>query len=138
MKKTHIVLIILAAVAASIMVATYVGLGTNETFDTAFQNPGTVYKIKGRLDKTKAIIYDPQINTNLCVFHMTDQNGETHKVLYTNIDQPKPQGLEMSEEINLHGKVVDGEFLGHKMDLKCPSKYNEEKHLLNESAANNP
>jgi cytochrome c-type biogenesis protein CcmE len=138
MKKTHIVLIVLAAAVASILVATYMGLGTTETFDTAFDNPGKVYKIKGTLDKSQEIIYDPQVNTSLCVFHMTDQNGRTQKVLYSNIDQPKPQGLEMSEEINLHGKVVDGEFLSHKMELKCPSKYNTEKHLLNESAAKNP
>lgn len=138
MKKSSIILIVLVAVAASVLVGTYVGLGTNENFDTAFENPGKVYKIKGTLDRTHEIIYDPQVNSSLCIFYLTDQNGETHRVYYTNMDQPKPQGLEMSEEINLHGKVEEGEFHAHKMELKCPSKYNKDKHMLNESAASNP
>ena len=39
-------------------------------------------------------------------------------------------GLENSESIDLYGSVVGDEFHATEMLMKCPSKYNENNHVL--------
>ena len=46
------------------------------------------------------------------------------------LNQPKPTGLENSESIDLYGSVVGEEFHATEMLMKCPSKYNENNHVL--------
>ncbi|MGB0135779.1 MAG: cytochrome c maturation protein CcmE [Flavobacteriales bacterium] len=128
MQKTHVVLVILFAALAGILVFNFVDTSSNEPFATAFEMPGTTYKIKGTVDKAKGIHYDPEVDANLCTFYVTDTEGQTVQVHYRNSEDPRPQGLEQSEEIDLYGKVVDGRFESSKVMLKCPSKYDEDKH----------
>lgn len=130
MKKTHVVLIITLAVFAGMLVFNFVDTSSNQPFEVAFDNPGETYKIKGDIDKSKGIHYDPEVDAALCIFYVTDTDGRTEKVLYRNPEDPRPQGLEQSEEVDLYGKVVDGEFHSKKVMLKCPSKYDDQKHEL--------
>jgi cytochrome c-type biogenesis protein CcmE len=127
MKKSHIVLVILAIAMIGVLVTTYSDLGTKEVFEVAFENPGKEYMVSGKLDKTAAITYDPEVDASRTVFSMVDNQGRVERVT---LDQAKPQGLEQSESIDLYGSVVDGEFIASKILMKCPSKYNENQHLL--------
>lgn len=128
MKKTHVVLILLLATFAGILVFNFMDTSSNEPFGIAFERPGETFKVKGTVDKSKGIHYDPEVDAELCVFYVTDTEGRTEKVHYRNAEDPRPQGLEQSEEIDLYGKVVDGQFESSKVMLKCPSKYDEDKH----------
>ena len=72
-------------------------------------------------------------NPNLTIFEMIDKKGNKNTV---HLLDSKPQGLEQSEDITLHGKM-DGEvFTATDMQMKCPSKYNENKHDIQEIAQN--
>jgi cytochrome c-type biogenesis protein CcmE len=122
---------------AGIVIATYSDTSTSVNFTEAFANPGQEFKISGTLDKTKEIIYDPQIDAELCTFFVTDQDGTTKKVYYRSNQDPKPMGLEQSESIDMYGSVVEDEFHASEVLMKCPSKYNENKHLIDETAENN-
>lgn len=135
MKKTHVVVIIALAALAAIVVGVLSDRTTSEPFDVVFSNPGKTFKVKGTVNKARGIQYDPEVDANLCIFYVTDTLGRTEKVIYRNPEDPKPQGLEQSEEIDLYGKVVDGEFHSKKVLLKCPSKYDEDKHEF-ETATN--
>lgn len=128
MKNTHVVLVLVMAMVLGIIVFNFVDTTSQESFATAAANPGTTYKIKGTVDKAKGVHYDPQVDANLCIFYVTDTEGNTQKVYYRNSDDPRPQGLEQSEDVDLYGEYVDGEFHSSKVMLKCPSKYDEEKH----------
>ena len=75
--------------------------------------------------------YDPQVNTSLTKFHLTDKSGAVHEVW---LEKAKPTGLERSESIDLYGKAGDGHFRATEMLMKCPSKYNEQNHLLDTEA----
>jgi cytochrome c-type biogenesis protein CcmE len=135
MKKSHIVLICLVAVVSAILVSTYTSSVDSSTFAQAKAEPGKSFKITGTFDKTRAVEYDALRDANLTVFHMVDATGKTHEVkLHDN--QGKPMGLEQSESVTIEGKFdASGEFHAHHLLMKCPSKYNDQKHSL--SAENN-
>jgi len=133
MKKTEIALIIIAAVAIAAMVSALGSSGQAEVFATAFANPGEDYKINGTLVREEPITYEPEINPELTVFTMKDKDGKTAVV---HLNESKKQGFEQSETINLYGTVgEDGIFYGHDMQMKCPSKYNEQKHQVEQKAS---
>lgn len=133
MKKSQIALFILIAAVIGVMVINYASLSTSETFTSAQNNPGAEFKISGVLDKTKEVRYDPEMNADQTVFSMMDSEGKSETVY---LAEAKPQGLEQSESIDLYGSYVDGEFHASKMLMKCPSKYNDEKHALDGTAQN--
>lgn len=132
MKKTHIIFIILIAVIVGTFIATFTGSSTSVTFDEAFENPGVEFKVSGTLDRTKPVLYDPQTNSELTIFHMRDKDDNVREV---KLRKSKPTGIEQSESIDLYGTVVDGEFVASEMLMKCPSKYNENNHSLETAEA---
>ncbi|MGB2424261.1 MAG: cytochrome c maturation protein CcmE, partial [Flavobacteriales bacterium] len=71
--------------------------------------------------------YDPQKNTSLTKFHLTDKSGAVREVW---LEKAKPTGLERSESVDLYGKADGEHFRATEMLMKCPSKYNEQNHLL--------
>ena len=127
MKKTHVVLIIVVGILIAAMIGMFNATTTSVGFDEAFEKAGTEFKVSGTLDETQPIVYNPEENHALTVFYMTDKLGKTTKV---NLKKPRPQGIERSESIDLYGKVVDGEFYASEMLMKCPSKYNENNHII--------
>ncbi|MBL7942243.1 MAG: cytochrome c maturation protein CcmE [Flavobacteriales bacterium] len=135
MKKIHIILIALIAVVAAILVSTYTAANTSVTFSEAKQTPGKEFKVSGFFDPAFPVENDPLKDANLTVFNMKDKNGETQRI-YLNSKEGRPVDLERSESVNLFGSYNDaGEFHATDIQMKCPSKYNQNKHLL-ETAAN--
>lgn len=133
MKKTHIVGVIVIAVAIAFMIASVNDSSSYADFDEAFSNPGKEYHVVGQLDRSQTISYEPEINPNLTTFSMIDNNGEIRKVV---LNKSKPQDFERSESVVLIGKAQGEEFHATEMLMKCPSKYKEEgKFELEETAS---
>lgn len=130
MKKTNIVLLVLIAVVSAILISVYVGTVPSTTFEGAKSADGKNVRITGTLDKTQPIEYDPLANANLTKFHVMDSTGHSEKI-YLTYEKGKPDGLEFSEKITLLGKYEeDGAFHANDIQMKCPSKYNDQKHSL--------
>lgn len=128
MKRTHIALIIVIAVAVgAIMVAindasTYVG------FARAEAHPGTEYTVIGKLDKEAPMHYEAR--ANIFTFTAIDKKGVARKVIYR---QPKPQDFERSEEITMKGHASDSAFIAREILMKCPSKYQNQKQVAGQT-----
>ncbi|MFM7054583.1 MAG: cytochrome c maturation protein CcmE [Bacteroidota bacterium] len=123
MKKTHIIAITVIAILLGVIVSTISDSSTYASFSTAIDNEGDMYHVVGKLNREKDFIYNPSENANIFGFYLIDNDGKEMKVLY---NDTKPQDFEMSEQVVVIGKVVEGEFRVAKGDLlmKCPSKYN--------------
>jgi len=128
MKRTHIALIMVIAVAVgAIMVAindasTYVG------FLQAEAQPGTEYTVIGQLDKEAPMNYDAR--ANVFTFQAVDKNGDVRQVVYR---EPKPQDFERSEEITMKGHATDSAFVAREILMKCPSKYNDQQQMAGQT-----
>ena len=131
MKRTHIILLLLVAGLMGTFIATITSTSRSVGFDTAFQDPGVEFKVSGTLVTSEPIEYDPQVNTGLTKFHMMDKEGVIREVW---LEKAKPTGLERSESIDLYGKANGDHFRATEMLMKCPSKYNEQNHLLESEA----
>lgn len=127
MKKSHIILIILIAVLMGALFGTVMDSSEFAGFDEAFSNPGKEFRVSGFLDKTEEVIYEPTVNPGITMFTMKDKKGNASQVI---LQKSKPTGLENSESIVLIGKVEEDVFVAKDMQMKCPSKYNQEKHLI--------
>jgi len=123
MKKTHIIGIVIIAVALAALVSTISNSSTYAPFSKAIDEEGKTYHIVGQLNREKEFIYNPEQNANLFGFYLIDSEGKEMKVFF---NDSKPQDFEKSEQIVVIGKVVGNEFHVAKGDLlmKCPSKYN--------------
>ncbi len=121
MKKTHIIAIVVIAVAIGAIMTTISDAGTFVAFTEAQDNPGVEYQVVGVLNKEKDLIYNPEEDANLFCFYMTDNEGVERKVSFHGA---KPQDFERSEQIVVTGKFKAEEFHASKILMKCPSKYN--------------
>ncbi len=122
MKKTHIIAIIVIAVALGAIMTTVSDSSTYSNFSEAIENPGKEYHVVGQLNKDAEMTYDPEVNANLFAFSMIDNNGDEQRVHFAG---SKPQDFERSEQIVLVGKYENDTFQASKILMKCPSKYNE-------------
>jgi cytochrome c-type biogenesis protein CcmE len=122
MKKTHIIAIIVIAIAIGAILSTVSDSSTYSNFSEAKENPGKEYHVVGQLNKEAEMTYDPEVNANLFAFSMIDNNGEEQRVHFAG---SKPQDFERSEQIVLVGKYQNDTFQASKILMKCPSKYND-------------
>jgi len=122
MKKTHILAIIVIAIAIGAIMTTVSDSSTYSNFKEAIENPGKEYHVVGVLNKEAEMTYDPEVDANLFAFRMIDNNGEEQLVHFAG---SKPQDFERSESIVLVGKYENDAFEASKILMKCPSKYNE-------------
>jgi cytochrome c-type biogenesis protein CcmE len=130
MKKMHIVLIVLIAAVSAILVSTYTKAVDSVTFSEAAAKGDKQVKVVGIFDKTQSVEYDANLDADLTKFYVIDSEGKTCYV-HLRDKQGKPMGLEMSENVTLEGKMGDdGVFYASHMLMKCPSKYNDQKHSL--------
>jgi cytochrome c-type biogenesis protein CcmE len=130
MKRTEIIILVVIALVAGIIVATYAGASDSKTFSEAQTNPGARVKITGNFDKTQGVEYNPIQNPNRTLFSVVDKEGQSRKVELIQKDG-KPMGLEQSESITVEGTMgQDQVFHADYILMKCPSKYNEQKHQL--------
>ncbi len=133
MKKSHIIGIVLIAVALGFILSSVSKSSSYAEFQDAFANPGKEYHVVGTLDKTADIIYNPVVNPNITEFTMIDNTGEHRKVM---LNKSKPQDFERSESVVLIGKAKGDYFHATEMLMKCPSKYKEEgKFNVGETAS---
>ncbi|MFI5149598.1 MAG: cytochrome c maturation protein CcmE [Bacteroidia bacterium] len=124
MKRTHIIGIILIALAIGMIMTSLVSTSKYASFTEASKSPDSDFHVVGKWDKEKGTNYSPQENANLFVFYMTDIEGVEKKVLLHN---NKPQDFEKSEQVVVVGKMRNGEFQASETLVKCPSKYNDNK-----------
>lgn len=118
MKKTHIIGLIVIAVAIGVIFTSLNNSSTYSSFSEAFGNPGKSYTVVGWLDHEKEITSEPLS----CSFYIKDKNEVIRKVVY---NKPKPTDFERSEDVVVTGKAEGDIFYATEISLKCPSKYND-------------
>lgn len=122
MKKTHIIGIIVIAVAIGAIISMVADAATYADFALAEKAPGKEFQVVGQLNKEKDIIYAPEKNANEFSFFMIDNAGNERKVIFNGA---KPQDFERSEQVVITGSLEGEEFYADKILMKCPSKYND-------------
>ena len=134
MKKTHIVVLALIAIAIAVLVSYTGNLTTYETIASSKQKQGKFVNLIVKLDKNQPMEYDAVKNPNYLVFTAVDTLGNSVKVVYHNT---KPTDMEKSERIVLKGRMETDHFECKDILLKCPSKYKDNEQLVNKSVSNN-
>ncbi|MCA6441283.1 MAG: cytochrome c maturation protein CcmE [Sediminibacterium sp.] len=127
MKTTHIIILILIAVAIAVIVQYSGDLTTYETIASAKEKQGKFVNLIAKIDKTKAVEYDPVKNPNYLSFTAVDTLGNVVKVVYRN---NKPTDMEKSERIVLKGRMQGDYFECKDILLKCPSKYKDDPKAM--------
>jgi len=122
MKKTHIIGIIVIAIAIGAIISTVSDAATYADFSTVEKFPGKEFQVVGELNKEKQIIYAPEVNANEFSFFMVDKQGVERKVVFNGA---KPQDFERSEQVVITGSLDGSDFYADKILMKCPSKYND-------------
>jgi cytochrome c-type biogenesis protein CcmE len=134
MKKSHIFILILIALAIVSLLVFSVDFSTYDTLESSKNKPGKFVHVIAKLDKSKPIEYDPIKNPNYLTFYATDTMGkESVKIVYHN---SKPTDLEKSERLVLKGKMEKEYFDCNNILLKCPSKYKDDKKTLEKNISN--
>lgn len=123
MKKGSIIGIIIIAIAIGIIISTYADSSTYASFAVAKSTQSELH-IVGKLNKEKALFYNPQKDANYFAFYMQDTKGSECKVIFNGA---KPQDFERSEQIVVAGKMIHDEFYASKILMKCPSKYTKDQ-----------
>lgn len=124
MKRSHIAIVIIIAVAIGAIIASINDASTYVGFDEAQSTPGTRYTVIGELDKEAPMDYSAR--EQRFRFQAIDKDGQRSLVVY---NQPKPQDFERSEEITMKGYATDSAFVAEEILMKCPSKYNEQNEM---------
>ncbi|UFH52958.1 cytochrome c maturation protein CcmE [Spirosoma sp. KNUC1025] len=133
MKLSHILGIIVIAVAIGIIVATAGDASSYVTFKQASElaqggNEKMIHVV-GKVKKNDQgqivdMLYNPAIDPNHFEFTLVDNNNQEQKVVY---NSPKPQDFDRSEQIVVIGAIQGDHFQCNKILLKCPSKYQDGK-----------
>ncbi|MDR6560738.1 MULTISPECIES: cytochrome c maturation protein CcmE [Arcicella] len=133
MKKTHIIGLIVIAIAVAILVSTgteastYVDFSVAENMAKAGDNDQV--HVVGKLKKDASgniqdLVYNPVLDANHLEFMLIDNNGREQKVIY---NAPKPQDMGRAEQMVIIGNMDGNVFKCEKILLKCPSKYQDGK-----------
>jgi len=123
MKKTHLIGILVIAIAIAAIISTFSDSSTYANFAESKETNKEIHVV-GKLQKEKEMVYNPIQDANYFSFYVKDQQGEECKVIYAGT---KPQDFEKSEQLVLIGKMKADEFHASKILMKCPSKYNNDK-----------
>lgn len=124
MKRSHIAIIVIIAIAIGAIMVTINDASTYVGFAQANATPGTKYTVIGYLDKDKPMNFSPR--DQRFTFTAIDKEGYKRTVIY---NQPKPQDFERSEEITMKGYATDTAFVAEEILMKCPSKYNDRNKI---------
>ena len=124
MKKSHILALVVIAVAIGAIFSTLSDASTYASFGVASEHPDKVYHVVGRLSKDKPMEYNPHQNSNEFRFYLLDNEGREAQVI---LEKSKPQDFEKSEQIVVIGKMSGEAFQASDVLMKCPSKYNNPK-----------
>lgn len=142
MKKTHLVGLVLIAIAIGIILTTTADVSTYVGFDEAEkiaqEDPNQKVHVVGKLKrdaqgKIVGLNFNAALDANRLEFIVEDSLGRENQVIYA---APKPQDFEKSEKIVLVGNMkADKIFYCDKILLKCPSKYQEGKISADSTAS---
>ena len=124
MKLTHIIGLVIIAVAIGFIISMVSDYSSYETFATAKGENARDFEVVGYLVKEKPMEYDPKKDPNYFSFWLRDKNKDERKVIFIGT---KPQDFERSEEIVLNGRMQGEEFHAKKILMKCPSKYKNDR-----------
>ena len=127
MKKASILVLVLIAAAIGIVVASFGKFSTYETFASAAEKPESTFHVVGFLDTSKAQQYDPVRDANNFTFFAKDKKGAIHKVIFNGA---RPQDFEKSEQLVMTGYMKNGDFHCSKIQMKCPSKYENDQIVV--------
>ena len=131
MKKSSIIGLLVIAIAIAIIIGFYGSASTYGSFNDAKGTSGELHVI-GFLDKQKELYYDAARDANYFSFYMKDKKGGECKVVFSGT---KPQDFERSEQIVLVGEMRGNEFHASHIQMKCPSKYTQDKVEITEASA---
>ena len=121
MKKTHILGIVIIAIAIAAILSTLADSSTYASFSVAEAEPSKTFHVVGKLNKEKPQEYNQQVDADLFSFFLVDNEGKEKQV---QLHKAKPQDFEKSEQIVVIGKMNEGNFVASDILMKCPSKYN--------------
>jgi cytochrome c-type biogenesis protein CcmE len=124
MKKIHIVVLVLVALAIAALISLMGDMSTYDSIESAQKKEGKFVHIIAKVDTTKPIVYDPIMDPNYLSFTAVDSLGAYAQVVYKNA---KPTDFEKSSRVVMKGAMQDGKFECKEIVLKCPSKYKDEK-----------
>lgn len=131
MKKSHILILVVIAVAIGIIVSTSNDASTYVGFDEALSLSTSGNKkeihVVGELkkdDEGHVIGITEGADRVSFSFVMIDDTGKEQRVNY---NQPMPADFLRSEKVVVIGSYHGGDFNASKILLKCPSKYQEQK-----------
>lgn len=128
MKKSHLIAIIIIAVAVGVIISTLSDSSTYASFKTAMDNPTTTFHVVGKLSKEKPQVYDPAKDADQFSFYLMDNEGTERQVI---LNKAKPQDFDKSEQIVVVGKMNNEQFVASDVLMKCPSKYNNPRDDMN-------
>lgn len=131
MKISHIIAILVIAVAIGIVITTASDSSSYVSFDQAYQmaavnNKSSVHVV-GELKKDargQIIGLEESPDHLAFTFLLIDENKKEQKVYY---NEPMPPDFTKSEKVVIIGKYKQDHFIASKILLKCPSKYQEQK-----------
>ena len=132
MKTSHIIILIVIAMAIGGLLMYSVDFSTYDTIQSAKNKPGKYVHLIAKLDRKQPIQYDAIKDPNYLSFYALDSLGGSTKVIYRN---SKPAELEQSERIVLKGKMKGDVFECDNILLKCPSKYKDDKKQLEKTVS---
>lgn len=131
MKKSHILGIVVIAVAIMIIVSTAGDASSYVDFKEAYamstEGESNAIHVVGTLKKSvsgEIIGVQPSADMLSFSFLMVDQNGEEQQVYY---NEPMPPDFLRSEQVVVIGSYRGDTFVADKILMKCPSKYQEEE-----------
>lgn len=133
MKLSHIIGIVVIAIAIGIVVTSYGDASTYVTFGKAIElaqdGDADQVHVVGKLKKdangkAEGMVYQPQVDPNHFEFTLVDNENRVQKCVY---HSPKPADFDRSEQVVVIGAMQNDQFQAQKILLKCPSKYQEGK-----------
>ncbi|MFT7120541.1 MAG: cytochrome c-type biogenesis protein CcmE [Neolewinella sp.] len=126
MKKTYILVLVMAIVAVGIALQAGGDVAPYASFASATESGETV-KLVGTLVKDKPMVFEPTVDPNKFSFFLEDQDGTEREIILL---KGKPQDFEMSESIVLQGRMKGEIFIAKDIQMKCPSKYKDEESMI--------
>lgn len=133
MKTSHLLVLVIVAVAIGVVVSTAGDASQYVTFAQAQEmvaagNDQKVH-IVGELKKDAqnqvvGIVYNPSEDPNYLSFVLVDDEKQERKVVCYN-PPASMRDFHRSEKVVVIGKAAQGHFTASQILMKCPSKYQE-------------
>lgn len=139
MKLSHIIGIIVIAVAIAVIASTAGDASSYVTFKEAIElakdGDSRMIHVVGKLKKDDKgqivdMLYNPTVDPNHFEFTLVDTLKIAQRVVY---NSPKPQDFERSEQVVVVGNMQNNQFVADQILMKCPSKYQESEIIVDKA-----